>query len=84
MERGTPVSACFSSRTSAGASEAGVETLPEFRRRGYASAVTAAWARHVRAAGRVPLYSTSWDNLASQHVARRLGLLLYGADLHIT
>jgi GNAT superfamily N-acetyltransferase len=81
---GWPVSACFSARTSLRASEAGVETLPAFRRQGYASAVTAAWARHVRAAGRIPLYSTSWDNLASQHVARRLGLQLYAADLHIT
>lgn len=84
MEDGRPVSACFSARTSAAASEAGVETLPAYRRRGYASAVTAAWARHVRALGRIPLYSTSWDNLASQQVARRLGLVLYGADLHIT
>lgn len=84
MEDGQPVSACFSARTSSRASEAGVETLPAYRRRGYASAVTAAWAYHVRAAGRIPLYSTSWDNLASRHVARRLGLQLYGADLHIT
>jgi len=84
VERGQPVSACFSARTSARASEAGVETLPEFRRRGYASAVTAAWAQQVRTVGRIPLYSTSWDNLASQHVARRLGLVLYSADLHIT
>jgi hypothetical protein len=84
MDDGQPVSACFSARTSPRASEAGVETLPRFRRRGYASAVTAGWAQHVRAAGRIPLYSTSWDNLDSQHVARRLGLQLYGADLHIT
>jgi hypothetical protein len=84
IDAGRPVSACFSARTSLDASEAGVETLPEFRRRGYASVVTAAWARLVRAAGRTPLYSTSWDNLPSQQVARRLGLVLYAADLHIT
>lgn len=84
LKDGRPVSACFSARTSTAASEAGVETLPAYRRRGYASAVTAAWAQHVRALGRIPLYSTSWDNLASQQVARRLGLVLYGADLHIT
>ena len=33
--------------------------------------------------GRIPLYSTSWDNLASRSVARKLGLVLYGADLSL-
>jgi hypothetical protein len=35
----------------------------------------------VRRENRIPLYSTSWDNAASRGVARRLGLVLYGADL---
>ena len=47
----------------------------------HAAAVVAAWAAAVRASGRLPLYSTSWDNVASQGVARKLGLVLYGADL---
>jgi hypothetical protein len=84
VERGTPVSVCFCSRTSSLASEAGVETLTEYRGRGYAVAVTAAWALAVRGLGRAPLYSTSWDNLASQGVARRLRLKLFGVDLHFT
>jgi predicted GNAT family acetyltransferase len=71
---------CFSSRTSAYAAEAGVETAPEFRGRGYASAVVTRWAEVVRQSGRRPLYSTSWDNLASQGVAKKLGLILYGED----
>jgi hypothetical protein len=80
---GRLASLCFSARNTLIAAEAGVETLDEFRGRGYAPAVVAAWARAVREEGRIPLYSTSWDNLASRSVARKLGLVLYGADFSI-
>ena len=80
---GRLASLCFSSRNTPVAAEAGVNTLEEFRGRGYAPAVVAAWERAVRAEGRIPLYSTSWDNLASRSVARKLGLVLYGADFSI-
>lgn len=81
---GEAVSVCFSSRNGLEAAEAGVNTVEAFRGRGYAPSVVAAWARAVRESNRIPLYSTSWDNLASQAVARKLGLVLYGADLSIT
>ena len=76
-------SICFSARNTPEAAEAGLETIEGFRGRGYATAVAAAWARAVRAEERIPLYSTSWDNQASRAVARKLGLVLYGADLSI-
>ncbi len=83
VEDGVAVSLCHSARLTARAAEAGVETLEAYRGRGYASAVVAAWAQAIRATGRTPLYSTSWDNLASQEVARRLGLVQYATDLSI-
>ncbi len=80
---GRAVAVCCSVRITALADEAGVETAPEFRGHGYATEAVAAWAKAVRAMGRTPLYSTSWQNSASRALARRLGLLIFGADLHI-
>jgi hypothetical protein len=82
VENDVAVSVCFCSRLTPRAAEAGLETLPRARGCGYAVAVVAAWARAVRATGRTPLYSTSWDNLASQSVAQRLGLILYAEDIN--
>ena len=83
LDYGRLASLCFSARNTPIAAEAGVDTREEFRGRGYAPAVVAAWAQAVRQEGRIPLYSTSWDNLASRSVARKLGLVLYGADFSI-
>jgi hypothetical protein len=83
LEEGRAVSVCRSVRVTAAAHEAGVETLPRFRGRGYAADVTAGWARLVLFAGAAPLYSTSWENRASQSVAKRLGLVQYAADFQV-
>jgi predicted GNAT family acetyltransferase len=80
---GRLASLCYSARNTPIAAEAGVNTVEEFRGRGFAPAVVAAWGQAVHAQGRFPLYSTSWDNLASRAVARKLGLLQYGADFSI-
>ena len=84
VEEGRTVSVCFSSRRSDIAAECGVETAEEYRGRGLAARVTAAWALAVRASGRVPLYSTSWSNAASLAVARKLGLVPYAGRWSIT
>jgi RimJ/RimL family protein N-acetyltransferase len=83
LDGGRAVALCASVRISAAAHEAGVETLPAFRGRGYAVAAVAAWAEAVRRAGALPLYSTSSDNLASRRVAAKLAAREIGSDFHV-
>jgi len=83
IEQGRAVSICYCSRLPAQATEAGVETLPAFRGRGYATDAVAGWAAEVRRLGVVPLYSTSWSNRASQRIAHKLRMMLYGEDWSI-
>ncbi|MDQ4123147.1 MAG: GNAT family N-acetyltransferase [Acidobacteriota bacterium] len=83
IEGNRAVSVCRSVRITLEAHEAGLETLSEFRGKGYAQEVTAEWALRVRAIGAVPLYSTSWENTVSQSVARKLNLECYGVDFQI-
>lgn len=78
---GAAVATCYSCRLTDRAAVARVDTLEEYRGRGYATAVVAAWAGAVRQTGRIPMYGTSWDNHASQAIARKLGLVEYGASM---
>jgi len=80
VAQGSAVSICFCARLTSQAAEAGVETVEAFRGQGYASVAVAGWASAIRQRGLLPLYSTSWENVASQGVARRLGMVRYGED----
>jgi GNAT superfamily N-acetyltransferase len=80
---GRAVSICASVKASNSAHCAGVETLPAYRGRGFASQAVAAWANAVRAAGAEPFYGTTFDNEPSHGVARRLGLILIGSEFSI-
>ena len=77
------VAVCASVRITDHVHEAGVETWEKFRRRGFARDAVTAWANAVHATGALPIYSTSWDNVGSQGVARSLGATLIGTDFHI-
>ncbi|MBV9358581.1 MAG: GNAT family N-acetyltransferase [Chloroflexi bacterium] len=68
------MSICHTPRAGPRGAEAGVWTHPDFRGRGLAAAVTAAWATLIRPSGRYLFYSTARTNRSSQRVARRLGL----------
>jgi hypothetical protein len=72
---GQIVASCESVREDDTAAEAWVQTLLEFRRRGYARQVTAAWAHDLLQIGKIPFYSHRMGNLASQGVARSLQLI---------
>jgi RimJ/RimL family protein N-acetyltransferase len=76
-------SLCYCARLSSSAAEAGVVTLEALRRRGHATAAVAGWAAAVRDEGLLPLYSTTWENLPSQRVAHKLGMVAYGEDWSI-
>ena len=78
---GQIASTCESSRENSVSAEAWVRTKPEFRRRGFACQVTAAWAHNLQKQGKLPFYSHKCDNLASQSVAHGLGLVQYIADV---
>jgi hypothetical protein len=80
---GDAISICCSARKSSRAIEASLNTIEQFRGRGIANKVVTAWSREVTNLGYIPLYSTSWDNLNSQRVAQKLGLIQYGMDFSI-
>jgi GNAT acetyltransferase len=81
---GRAVAVCASVRITEDAHEAGVETLENHQRKGYAVAVVSSWASVVANRGVIPLYSTSFSNSASQNLAMRLGLSRYGVDFHLS
>jgi GNAT superfamily N-acetyltransferase len=81
---GRAVAVCCSVCITPRAHEAGVETAAACRGRGYAAAVVTTWAAAVREQGAEPIYSAVWQNVASRAVARKLGLVPIGRDLHIT
>jgi hypothetical protein len=84
FDAGRPAALCHSPRgCTAAAAEAGVETLEPLRGRGLATAAVACWARAVQRTGRLALYSCSWENAASQAVARKLSARIYGENWHV-
>jgi hypothetical protein len=74
---GMPVCFAWTQDGSDQADELAVETLPEFRRRGYARRAASAWAAAVMQAGRVAFYSHKIENTVSEALAHSLGVVQY-------
>jgi hypothetical protein len=83
VQNGRAVSLCASVRITPHAHECGIETVPNHRGRGLAAQAAAVWAVEVRKIGATPLYSTLWDNIASQRVAAKLGCRHFGSDFYV-
>jgi hypothetical protein len=78
------VSVAFAARLSQTGACLGVVTVPAFRGKGYAAAVTAQWSRLPSLRSRALFYSTDQSNTSSQRVVARLGLRFLGASLRLT
>jgi hypothetical protein len=74
---GAPVCWAWTANESEAAAELAVETVAEYRRRGYARQAVAAWAAHVLGQGKVAFYSHEAGNVASEALARSLGVVPY-------
>lgn len=59
----------------------GVETLMEYRRRGYAKAVISGTTETLLSRGQTPVYDHAVWNVASENTAKSLGYQLYGETL---
>lgn len=77
---GQVVAVCYSSRATAEAAAAGVETVEAYRGQGLGLAAVRAWAAAVQTSGRHAFYSTEWSNEASRRVAEKLGAIEIGED----
>ena len=53
----------------------GVDVLPEYRRKGIASAITSKLALEILNRGEIPFYCTAWSNVRSVRNAIKCGLI---------
>jgi hypothetical protein len=81
MVDGKPVSRAWTQNENEHAAELAVETLPMFRRHGYARQVVAAWAVEVMRAGKIAFYSYRIDNPASEALAKSLDVVQYATTV---
>ena len=74
----------FAARLGETGATLGLATMPGFRGRGFAAAVTASWSSLPQLKDRTLIYSTTRDNVSSQRVIAQLGLPFVGVSLRLT
>lgn len=79
---GQLVSVAHSSRRTAAACELGINTLPEARRRGYATLATETWTQAILRQGLTPIYSAFAHNTASLRLAAATGYAQVSASVY--
>lgn len=72
---GEPVSFCYAGWETEGLWDVSIDTLEEYRRRGYAAWCAAYVIRHMRALGKEPAWHALESNIASLGLAARLGFV---------
>lgn len=83
LVRGDIAAIAFAARLGETGAEIGVATLPAYRGRKLAPAVTVGWSSLPQLGARALFYSTTRDNTASQNVIARLGLPLVGVSVRL-
>ena len=61
----------------------GVDVLPEYRRKGIASALTSALAKEIISRNKVPFYCTAWSNIRSAGNAIKSGFIPAWAEMTV-
>ena len=61
----------------------GVDVLPEYRKQGVGSALTARLTQEILTRGKVPFYCSAWSNVRSVRNAIRSGFLPAWAEMTI-
>lgn len=70
-----PISFCFPTFETESLWDVSIETLPAFRRRGYAAACFKFMREHMQEEGKRPIWGAEADNKASLQLARKLGFV---------
>jgi GNAT superfamily N-acetyltransferase len=72
---GQPVSFCYAGAVTESLWDVSIDTLPEYRRRGYAALSVAYMTDHMQKHGRQPVWAALEENPASWQLARKLGFV---------